>query len=61
MNKYLIAFYVPQLTSVVLRPDQTPRSVTSDLVMHCLVCLCPTKKTLGLYGLPDVYKATVYK
>ena len=28
---------------------QTPRSVASDLGLHCL--LCPTKRALGLYGL----------
>ena len=30
-------------------PDQTPHSVASDLGLHC--CLCPTKRTLGMYGL----------
>ena len=29
-------------------PDQTPHSVASDLG-H--ICLCPTKRTLGIYGL----------
>ena len=31
-------------------PDQTPRSVASYLGLH-RVCLCPTKRTLDLYGL----------
>ena len=30
-------------------PDQTPHSVASDL--GGTVCLCPTKGTLGIYGL----------
>ena len=30
-------------------PDQMPRLAASDLVLHCL--RCPTKRTLGLYGL----------
>ena len=30
-------------------PDQTPRSVASDLV--CTVCIRPTKMTPGQYGL----------
>ena len=28
-----------------------PRSAASDLGPYCTVCLCPTKRTLGLYGL----------
>ena len=30
-------------------PDQTPRSVAADLC--CTFFLCPTKRTLGIYGL----------
>ena len=33
-----------------VNPDQEPRSVASDLGLHCLP-MCLTKKTLGIYGL----------
>ena len=34
------------------KPDQTPRSVASDLV--CTVCIRPIKRTPGFYGLTNM-------
>ena len=58
--KYLIPLISKEIAFPILKvlsgikansgdADQTPRSVASDLGLHC--CLCPIKRTLGLYGL----------
>ena len=47
-NQVLIENFALQANSG--DPDQTPHSVWR-LIWVCTVCLCPTKRTLGTYGL----------
>ena len=54
-NQVLIENYASKQWRVSGDPDQTPHSVASDLGLH--ICLCPKKRTLGIYGLKCNYFA----
>ena len=54
LNDDIVVFYIFIQISIEYSVSKQWRPCTRRLILVCTVCLCPTKKTLDLYGLNNL-------